>query len=515
MKYFALLAAPSLGLLASVPVACISNANQPGQTDNDAGQFSEDSGSVAPPGQDATLPTADAGDAGTTPTPDGNVEAAVDAGPLPITVTVVLPSGAPESGIVVAFQSAAGAVVTTATTGLTGTVVELVAAGSQVTAALGTAASPSLVTIQDVAPGDALTIVDNSGSSMPSSEIVNITLPPETWDAASTGVELHSGDQCEDPGGDPIYLEPSCESLGEFPILAIATGAVGEYAYTYKKGNVAVPDAGLEDGGVLAVTVTQPWASSAVTQTISAVNAPPAPDAGGVANQQVNFYYEEVAGGVPYSESPATTADDGGVQNAGFVAHTGYPDFVQVEAFDSISALGGSAFSFVAAATRTAPPATSENATLDLSKLPFFTSSAVDTTDGGTPEQPTVTWTSAGSFAASDGIVTAMQWYAAPTDGGEAYTYGSWTILAPPTATSVQAPALPSQLAAWAPAANAGYYSPPSVAAVQASFLTGYPQLRAQFGSLPLFNTNGNLLSLPPLPVNGTLYVSVIKQNDD
>lgn len=110
--------------LGSVPLGCV--ANNSGSPSDDGGPpLSEDSGT--PPGQDATVPPVDSGgsDAGVNAS-----DSSVDAGPQPVTVNVLL-AGAPESGVLVVFQDASGAVVTTATTGATGSVSQLVVAGSR------------------------------------------------------------------------------------------------------------------------------------------------------------------------------------------------------------------------------------------------------------------------------------------------------------------------------------------------------------------------------------------------
>ena len=503
MKRIAWLVASSLGVLglANLPVACVSStAAAPGDEDSGVPQ----GGDSGPQGNDATVPPGE--DAATS---DAGVDTGVDAGPQPLTLRVLL-GGAPEPGVSVVFQDATGTALTTATTGATGTVSQLVTAGSQVTVVLGTQRNPNLVTIQDVAPGDVLTVTDTSTSPTPIDDEVTTTLPASTWDAAAVSEVVYAG-QCSDPVAYPLYLGTNCESAGQFPLFARAVDNTTqvEVAYTYQTGNALVPDGGLPDGDTtLPVVVTRAWSTSTATETVTGTNVPPLPV--GAQGGYVTQVYAEVSGGVPLSllGSDATT-DDAGAQSAQFVIHTGYPDFVQAGAYTTVSTESGNVISIVGGATRSAPPTTSQSASFDLSTLPLITSATVDANDGGIPGQPNVTWTSAGSLSAANGIYVSAQWNAeVATDAGSVSVNGTWTLVAPPTATSVQAPALPASLAAWSPGATASWNSTPRVAAVQASFLSGYAGFRAQAGSLPLMS--GYAIVVPTLPVNGTIYVSGI-----
>jgi hypothetical protein len=426
-------------------------------------------------------------------------------------VTVLLGS-APEPGIAVAFQDATGVVTATATTDALGQVSQLVTAGSQVTVAFGTATSPSLVTIQDVSPGDVLTFVDGSSQST-SDETVAPTLPAPTWDAAGSSETVYAG-RCSTELPSTLYVNPECAALGEYPLLAIAEDEVGnEIAYTYQKGNPLAPDGGLpDDAGAFPVTVTRGWSTSSVQQTVIATNAPAPPTDAGSVSQGSQLTFTEVASGVPRSgDAFENGSTDAGAPIEVFTAHPGYADFVQTGAVYTLGTDFGNIDSVLAAATRSDPATTSQSASFDFSTLPLITAASVDATDGGTVAQPNVTWTSGGSLAATNGIFIELQWYSPPVDGGPNVN-GTWTILAPPTSTNVRAPALPSSMAA--PTTGTTYSSPPRVGAVQAPFLPGYGGLRASFGSLPFFPNNNYELSIPPLPVSGTLYVTGIFPNE-
>jgi hypothetical protein len=206
--------------------------------------------------------------------------------------------------------------------------------------------------------------------------------------------------------------------------------------------------------------------------------------------------------------------DDAGVQGEQFVIHPGYADFVQTSAYLSVGLDYDNVDAIVGGATRSAGPTASQSASFDLSTLPMFTGALVDSSDAGTPEQPSVTWTTGtGSLSVADGIYVSAQWDGSiVTDAGTTYSNGTWTIVAPPTATSVRAPALSPQVAAWAPPTGSTWEYLPRVAAVQASVFSGYAGLRAQIGTLSLLN--GYTIVLPVLPANGTIYVSAIYPNE-
>jgi hypothetical protein len=348
-------------------------------------------------------------------------------------------------------------------------------------------------------------------------QTVTTTLPAATWDAAATAYYVYAG-PCGNSVPNPIYFQSDCESGGEFPLLARAvdTSTQAEIAYTYQTGNSVEPDGGLPDGDTaLPVVITRPWATSAATATLTATNPPGLPDDGGTTSTAGNMsvFYYEVAGGLPLlgQAIPGGATEDGGTESKAFVMHTGYPDFVQGEAFDSVNTSAG--VIVAGAATRVAPGATSLAMSLDLSTLPLITSTSLETDDGGTVSQPNVTWTSAGSLSTANGLFISTQWFASTaTEAGTTYVNGTWNILAPPTATNVHAPALPASLAAWAPSATASFNSRPRMAAIQASFLSGYAGLRALFAGLPLLS--GFQITLPTLPVNGTLYIVGVYQDE-
>ena len=512
MKRTAWMVASAVGVLglANAPLACFSSTSE---TPREYESGTPPQADSSPFGEDTGAPTRDGG---RPPTDAGADTTVVDAGPEPLTLTVLL-LGAPEPGVNVVFQDDTGAVVATATTGTDGMVTQFVTAGSQVTALLGSPQGPNLVTIQGVAPGDTLTVVDTTSNSPATGENVTVTLPVATWDASGTAEEVYAG-RCYNPPSYPLYLSANCETAGQFPLLALAVDSTSqqEVAYTYQLGNLAQPEGGLPDGDTsLPIAITLPWETSTATATLTSTNPPGLPDDGGTTSTAdgVSLAYYEVAEGIPFSVPLARgdTIDDGGTKSGEFAMHPGYPGFIQGQAFDLVNTPNGIVVE--GAATRAAPQATSLAMSFDLSTLPLITATSIETTDGGTTLQPNVTWTSTGSLSAADGIYISAQWFSsAATEAGTVYVDGTWTILAPPTATNVRAPALPASLAAWAPSATASFNSRPRVGAVQASFVTDYAGFRAQFGGLSILS--GYEIVLPTLPVNGTVHLVGIYQDE-
>jgi len=91
-----------------------------------------------------------------------------------------------------------------------------------------------------------------------------------------------------------------------------------------------------------------------------------------------------------------------------------------------------------------------------------------------TPDRPTITWSSAGSLASSDGMLIAVAW----TDAD--YVRHNWLVLAPPfTTSSFRLPQLPDDLAIWQPNVDATYVDIPWIEFVEADYIDGYGEFRA------------------------------------
>ena len=434
-----------------------------------------------------------------TPTP----EAAVDAGPLAVTVVVVNDLG-PEPGATVVFQDATGHVLATVTTDASGRASQVVEAGSQVTAVLGTPENVELVTVEGVTPGDTITAHDATAATFANAQ-VSIDALPDAAPPPGTDSYLVNVGNCyaafeSTPMLLPLTLD--CENGGTFPVLveALNSDDPNPLGFTYQNGNTLPLD-----GGIAHVSLNGAWSTVSPTQSISLANVPSA----------LTTYtsYGEIANGVALGQPSYVTPDGDGGATGTFPVHPGYAASAQSEA--NVSSYRNSGVAVSAVATRT-PPSDGGSSSFDLSTLlPLIDDVTLDSSQ---PGRPTVTWvTEAGSLAAASGTLAVLTW-TAPDDASG--IFGTWMILAPPTATSVQAPELPASLAAWAPSADATFSSPASVIVVQGSFLSSYAQLRSLFSTLPVTNAllSDNLSQgpvVPPLPVDGTLRLTAFTANGD
>ncbi|MFI5296711.1 MAG: hypothetical protein ACHREM_01325 [Polyangiales bacterium] len=430
---------------------------------------------------------------------DGGDSGVVDAAPLPVTITVINPLGV-EPGVTIAFQDATGAVLGMATTDSTGTASRVVPSGSQVTALLGSPTSPSLITITAVEPGDVLYVFDSNFAGATASVAALPAPLPDAGVDASLSFAANAG-PCSTTFVTPpasLSLSSTCVNAGKFPFLVVAEGSsFAPLSFAFQKGNSV-----LSDGGTTTVSLPDAWSTSTTVQTIAATNVP----ATGVSPE--TLAYSEIADGVPSTTTaPYSIADDAGVQSATFTAHGGFADSAQFEANLFAAQTGGA--SYLAIAQRGPAPSTASTTTFDLSTLlPMITDATVDGTT--TPSQPTVTWTTAASLAATHGGAVTIAWSGNP-DGGASLA-GTWTIVVPPSATSVQVPQLPSTASAWLPFAGAGYQTPVLLFA-KASFWTGYSQFRAQSSSLTAGTITYGQAIVPPLPMAGMAWVTAFAVN--
>ena len=454
-------------------------------------------------GVDATVLDSAVPDSGTPDSPaivDSAIDAPIDAGPKPVTVNV-LKRGVPISGVTIVFGDASGAILATATTDAAGSASQFVSAGSQVTAVFGTIEAPQFVTVLGVKPGDVL--VANDGSSdLGLPNLVSIDSIPAN-PPAETGQYTVNAGMCGIPFGAPpaqLYLAPECENSGKFPLLIVASDTnATPLGYTFMKDVSLTPDGGVPDSGVLSVAATGTWSTTTLTQTLTASHTP-VPDGGSIF---ASLAFSEVAGGVAFGTSQAFNgADlDGGVQSDDFQAHPGYPDFVQGEGTLRTDRANGVAYQAIAR-RRPTPTATAIDAFDFAQVLPELLTATVDST---APARPVAAWTSTGSLAAADGVVLQMRWSVPQFNGT-----GLWTIVAPPDATTVKAPEMPASLSGWLPATDT-VASTPTIAIVEATFITGYDQLRANASSFaPSNRLVGDYSSpvVPPLPIDGTLRLT-------
>ncbi len=503
-------------------IACLSPALVSGCFSGSSGGSSPDANFTQPDGEtfDSSMNEPDA--SVDSSTPDVTVEAAMsdsgaheaEAGPSPVVVNVTSASG-PENGVVVVFQDASGNVVSPTTTMGSGTASFLAAAGSQVTVVMGSAASPYLVTIQGIAPGDVLAVYDPTADLAYAGDQVNVGSVPNQPAASSYTVDLGGTGSASTSANFPIVATaaPGSVAGGQVSVLVTANGVPdGGSEYTWQTG-LALSDAGPVDAAI-----TNPWTSAIATVDMTGTLPASAYQLYGTAQ------LEMIAGGVPFGASGGTPTQwlldpDAGL-NATFTYPQGFAASVQIET----GLYANTTYPNVpvsTVATRSAPTADASIA-VDYSQLPPPLASAmVDTTN---PVQPVVTWSpnDAGALAGSDGIVLSLLWQSNPnTRWG-----GMWTFVAPPTSTQVQVPLLPSTVTAFVTDGGATFEQPPTVAYVHTSFVGGYAALRALAGTAGLTSlmiaadrsTTGGYFGgsvVPPLPADGTLQLSAVTRAGD
>jgi hypothetical protein len=131
---------------------------------------------------------------------------------------------------------------------------------------------------------------------------------------------------------------------------------------------------------------------------------------------------------------------------------------------------------------RNATPPASRAYDLSLDFLPRVSLPAYDTAD---PARPEMIWTAAASLADTDGGAVLFAWSEGEGPRQE------WGLLVPPdTASPLAVPALPAELASWAPTA-AAEYDMGTIWFVDADWVASYDELRNDVGFTFVFG-DGN-----------------------
>jgi hypothetical protein len=449
---------------------------------------------------------------------DATAEAAVDAG-VPVVVTVV-GAGGPEPGVIVVYDDPTGAYVAMQTTDASGQASRVVAAGSMVTALLGSPTTySSPFTVMGVQPGDALTVVD--WGSLPSTDpgtradcttadVTAQAAPPAntSFYLASSGLvraptvatlpsTVALGGRCglqpAQAAGPPSSIELGASIAAgqpKFPMLLEAfDNGDNQLGYVFDKTS-ALPSPG--DGGDAAtgqLAIAGAWSTTYTNQTLDITNVP---DAG------LTFtpILSEVVSGT-LTTDPQYFTPFGNT----FFTHPGFADFIQVEASSTVYYQSGQAMAM-------ALPAPTSDATIpmdltSLGSMPVLSGAGVDTTD---PVRPKFTWTtSSGTLSTVTGILVFATFSGAGGDGGN--TSGNWTIVAPAQSqASVLAPELPASLGAWiAPSDGFTGGNNVEVWGLQGTALPTYGAVRAAasaFPEQPACNIYAPII--PALPTVGT-----------
>jgi hypothetical protein len=415
----------------------------------------EDSGSGSP-----GIFTTDSAPFETSPPGEGGLpDVAVDAPAVPGSVTVNVVRGAgPAAGVIVVFHGATGAVLETKTTGADGKATS--SAGttpSQATALLGGEGTRRIVTWTVVQPGDELLVRDFGVSGSASYDITT-----QGIFAGATSMNASIG-SCMGSGiTSPIsmYLTSDCVR----PTTAILARAFGPtapepVAYAFAKGKPAPSDAGAGSATVGA------WLTPTSTM-VTPKNLPAEARASSALFEIADNLGIENTTGVINRLTGATT----------FSIAPGFADAHQAAVRVEPDQVPGAQLTI---AKRGAPAA---NTDIDFAApLPTINGA---TLVAANLAQPQVDWTTLGGtpLSATDGGSVFLIWY----DRNE--TYGTWTLIVPPNATTAKAPALPAAAAAWAPhgANDAGddavLFDVPTVVFAEADALPDAAAYRRQIG---------------------------------
>ncbi len=482
-------------------LGCFSSSTNFKSPPVDGGGYEEPDGSA--PVEDATSPE----DAAKTPPPEAGTPDVVEevAPPQVLAVVVTGPSG-PESGKIVAFDRQDGQPLVTATTDATGTVVQQVSAGDQVTIVLGTVDAPNLVTVAGVKPGETLTAFDAPANVETEPPVVAVLLPPYDVGAPSSYVQANVGNCAntaygEGEGEVDVPAGASCvNASGQFPVLATVYGPsypVAQIAWMSNRDNQLAPD-----GGVTTVDLTsQTWSTTFGGETINVANVPD--------GNYPAVMYTEVANSVPETQyDNNVTLVDAGTALSNLYTHPGYADFVQTEvSLETPQDVGGSV---QAVADRSAAPTTtSSSATQNVDMndaLPLITASAIDTTN---PAQPTVTWTAAAPLSSATAIFSQIFWNGPDDDAGD-YAYGTWTFVVPASQTSIVPPVLDGDALEYAPNAQAFWTdSGPLVAAMNADAFPTYDAFVQTGANIGQGLAPSNQPLVPMLPANGRARITL------
>jgi hypothetical protein len=446
---------------------------------------------------------------------DVALEAATEAG-LPGLDVVVSNAAGPAPGILAILEDATGAVVTAMPTDANGRfTVSTIQAGSQVTLLFGTPTSANILTIEGLEPGDSIPIYDPSESGTYTATIQSLPAnpPPGTASYSASAGSCSFGTFAAAPGGSADIVAdpagsgngyPPCVNGDTFPVLVLANGGPDAgnavLGYASQTDNTLVTT----DGGQTSVSVGGSWATATSASQLNTINWP---DAGVFYGGELAI--GQVAGGVLLPAANTDVFGTGPTQPLTSTLYAAYGDSVQTEAY-----VYGLGLSITDIATRSSVDAGS--IAIDMSRvLPLIDTATVDgTTD---PSRPSLTYGSdAGSLAGADGAVAVISWNGS-NDGGPT-VQSSWTIVAPATTATVKTPALPVAAAGWGPFAGA-FYGTPVVAVIEATFLSGYAQLRANVSavtpSTTLVQGYPHSALLPALLSEGTLRLTAYTTNGD
>jgi hypothetical protein len=416
-------------------------------------------------------------------------EAGVDsAPPAPLGVTVTVTDGAlPLNNVRVILHDAAGLVIGEKATDATGKVT-LATAPSMVTVLIahgaGAGSSVAPVTFVEVADGDKLFVRSTPDVVVDPAPVgqYSVSFTSGAANANASNFDVFAGAGCFNSGGSVgaavlVDLYPSC--LGpKNAVLTEASLGGTILGFGFAKDLAKPAASGVLNVGPLTFAVPG-------TTTLNATNVP-------ATLFSTSVGLSAVANETLFTMREATGTINGGGRS--WKTPTGFADAYQADvAFDEVNAASVSTRLFV---RREAVPVTSLLTDVDYaSGLAKITDAALTKP---TPARPEVALTSAAALTGADGGVATFHW-----NDQVAQTSGSWTVVFPPSTTTIKLPALPADATTFVPAADV---SIDEVIFLEATQLPGYKELKLlpiqpNFG-LDLVDTQ------KPLPLPGTVRVT-------
>lgn len=414
----------------------------------------------------------DGGDVAVVTPPGTTNDAAPDDGTIASGAVSVSVTGTLLGAVNVIFHDASGNVLDEAQTSADGKASSVKSGIAMVTALQAHDTLRHAVTWTNVSPGDRLTLHE-----MPDNEYTATYAVTAGLTGNRAGLTAYAGG-CTGtvPNGQTGTILLNYRCVGPTPTAFLASGVLAgtgalEYAFT-KAGPAAPPS-----GGTAAVTIPNTWAAPASTQLTVTNNN----DA-----TSFNATVRSIANGLVFDSNAVTSPI--ATQSVNFDYPAGFGDALLAQ----IAVTSGGNARLIAKRFDLGPAVTIDRTQL----LGALTSTALDASN---PARPVLSW-GGDSTAATDGGLVSFE-FTVPGDDTNAY---SWTFVVPPGATTVTAPALPSD-AAFAPAADGGAasFGRPAVQFIEADVFDSPASFRQQQGAVLGAFSGAVLQGVPVLAANG------------
>jgi hypothetical protein len=401
-------------------------------------------------------------------TPDamtGDVDASPpDASPTGTVSITVVASGVLVPGIDVVFNDPSGAVVSHQQTNVAGAATEMLAAGSSLTIAIANGNDRVAVTYAAVEPGDEL-VFELVPATPAAYGDVSVEFPPAVIVGAASYEVRFGCTTLATPTPVAITGELTANCLGSdqnIDAIALVLDASGTpLGYDYVKDVPGVA------GGTTAI-VFDAWQQATTPLAVTLTNAP------------INTFAAALEGHWRVDEVDFLGLSSGGQPTGGTITMpSAYPTgFAERLTYNVFVGFGTISVPVGFAAILGGHSGTPGTVTHDLALLPPQISDAAADDSGGRAQ---LSWTAAGSLAATDGALVAMAW----TTG--ALAHQRVAVLPPDAASPFVFPALPDALMDFRPTSSSTF-DVPTVIFADADYIDGYDAWRDGGGFMLLGN---------------------------